>query len=96
MSTKSLSRRHVKPAPPAVSPGAAAILEQIVKRYGISLLPAQAAEVLHVEISTLAAWRCRKNGGPAWSKAGANVIYPATAIAEFIDRGTVRPMVESA
>lgn len=54
------------------------------------LTPAQAAEILNVQVQTLAVWRSTRRGGPDYVKCGRAVRYPAEAVERYLERRTVR------
>jgi hypothetical protein len=50
----------------------------------------EAAELLRRSVQTLQNWRGRRQG-PPWSKIGRSVVYPASGLAAFVQRGMVDP-----
>ncbi|MEE1673591.1 helix-turn-helix domain-containing protein [Agarivorans aestuarii] len=62
---------------------------QILAKAGYSaaekLTPAQAADVLSIQVSTLATWRCNKRYTLQYMKVGGRIFYPAEAIIAYLD-----------
>ncbi|WP_205472764.1 helix-turn-helix domain-containing protein [Agarivorans sp. Alg241-V36] len=65
---------------------------QILARAGFStgekLTPAQAADILSVQVSTLATWRCNKRYTLQYMKVGGRIYYPAEAVIAHLDSQT--------
>lgn len=68
------------------------LIELITANFGLLLSPPDAAKVIRSTPATLASWRCRKNGGPAWTKIGGSVRYRADSLARFIADNTIQPL----
>lgn len=54
------------------------------------LTAAQAADLLGIRPSTLAAWRCLRSDGPPFSKIGSAVRYQRSALIEWVQARTAR------
>lgn len=54
------------------------------------LTAAQAADLLGIKPSTLAAWRCLRSDGPPFSKVGSAVRYRRSALIEWVQARTSR------
>ncbi|MBK9515508.1 MAG: helix-turn-helix domain-containing protein [Flavobacteriales bacterium] len=60
-----------------------------LSNYPEVLTPTEVCELLHVKRNTLAIWRCGGQG-PEYFKAGRTVLYTRTALAEWIERNSVK------
>ena len=52
------------------------------------LTPEQVSEFLGMSPRTLAAWRSKRRGGPAWCKCGSLVRYLKVVVIAWLDGGT--------
>lgn len=59
-----------------------------------AILPAEAAELLGVEASTLRQWRWRGEGPPHYKISRQRVVYLRSEVLEWRDRGRVDPVDE--
>ena len=50
------------------------------------LTPEQTAEILHVKVATLAAWRCRKTTSLPYVKIGGKVLYDEADVDAFVQQ----------
>jgi len=77
--------------PETLLPGARALFDHIVARYGLLLDTKQAAEVVGSTAGSLEEQRARGVGLPH-VRLGRSVKYRADQLAEFLERQTVRPL----